>query len=130
MARINLLQICRLAEKAAIAAEAAEQRVAALERQVRALSAIPLPVDYAVGPSTCVPEWDPVDPVPAAATRANVAALPPALKGTTVDRNVEQFSTGNKVPCVQVLLHHANHQHMMLQVNPASCALPTQQHVK
>jgi hypothetical protein len=50
----NFAAECRLAEKAAIArAEAAEQRVAALERQVRALSAISLPVDYAVGPSTC-----------------------------------------------------------------------------
>jgi hypothetical protein len=82
----NFAAECRDAERAAIArAKAAEQRVAALERQVRALSAIPFPGDYAVGTSTWVPEWDPVDPVPAAATVANVAALPPAVTGSTVD---------------------------------------------
>jgi uncharacterized protein YbjT (DUF2867 family) len=88
----NFAAGCRDGERAAIArAEAAEQRVAALERQVRAMSATPLPVDYAAGPSTFVPTWDPLDPVPAAATRASVAALPSAPEEYTVDRMVTQF---------------------------------------
>jgi hypothetical protein len=88
----HFARLCRDAEEAAIArAEAAEQRVAALERQVRAMSATPLPVDYAAGSSTFVPTWDPLDPVPAAATRASVAALPSAPEGYTVDRMVTPF---------------------------------------
>jgi hypothetical protein len=39
-----------------------------------------------------VPIWDPLDPVPAAATGANVAALPSAPEESTVDRTVNQFS--------------------------------------
>jgi hypothetical protein len=63
----NFAAECRLADNAAIArSEAAEQRLAALARQVRALSATPLPGNYAAGTSTCVPESDLVHPVPAA----------------------------------------------------------------
>jgi hypothetical protein len=88
----NFAAECRDAERAAIArAEAAEQRVAPLERQVRELSAIP-PVDYVAGTSTCGPEWDPLDPMPAAATGADIAALPPALEGITANSTIEQFS--------------------------------------
>jgi hypothetical protein len=88
----NFAAECRDAERAAIArAEAAEQRVAALERQVRELSAIP-PVDYAAGTSTCVPEWDPLDPMPAAATGANSAELLPAHEGIAAHPTIEQFS--------------------------------------
>jgi hypothetical protein len=89
----NFAAECRLAENAAIVrAETSEQRVAALEQQVRALRAIPLLVDYTAGTSTFKPESDPVAPVPATATGANIAALPSALEKSTVDRTVEQFS--------------------------------------
>jgi hypothetical protein len=93
----NFAAECRLAENAAIArAEAAEQRLAALEAQMSALNRASVPADGDPGPSTRVPESDPVDPAPAAAAGANMAELPSALRTaleeSTADRTSEQIS--------------------------------------